>query len=295
MANDIASTQANPATTRAPRSRRASGDDTSQTTPGIGRHCQKSQGQGRVRGQHVRRPLDVPGDHRGPSALERGARHHAVLHREDTEQGDVDHQPRSSHRVAGPPRSTVRGTTTSATKATAYRKSTTKDDVADEAVAERHDGARRGARADARLLGGGHASSLGSTDRAVSGGELPHLPRARRCGGVRGWSSGWARPARPTGLEVAFATAGHGPPLLFVGGWLSHLELSWALPAERQFLEGLAHGRTLLRYDRPGCGLSDRSRSASPRWPASSTWSRPSSPRPESIARTSWRARSAYR
>ena len=62
----------------------------------------------------------------------------------------------------------------------------------------------------------------------------------------------------PDGLEVAFATAGHGPPLLFVGGWLSHLELSWALPAERQFLEGLAHGRTLLRYDRPGCGLSDR-------------------------------------
>jgi pimeloyl-ACP methyl ester carboxylesterase len=49
-----------------------------------------------------------------------------------------------------------------------------------------------------------------------------------------------------------------GPPLLFVGGWLSHLELSWALLAERSFLEALAHGRTLVRYDRPGCGLSDR-------------------------------------
>ena len=43
-----------------------------------------------------------------------------------------------------------------------------------------------------------------------------------------------------------------------MGGWLSHLELSWALPAERQLLESLAQGRTLLRYDRPGCGLSDR-------------------------------------
>ncbi len=32
------------------------------------------------------------------------------------------------------------------------------------------------------------------------------------------------------GVAVAYATAGHGPPLLFVGGWLSHLELSWALP-----------------------------------------------------------------
>ena len=64
--------------------------------------------------------------------------------------------------------------------------------------------------------------------------------------------------ARPDGVRVAFATAGDGPPLLFVGGWLSHLESSWALPAERRLFEGLAHGRTLVRYDRPGCGLSDR-------------------------------------
>ncbi len=56
----------------------------------------------------------------------------------------------------------------------------------------------------------------------------------------------------PDGIEVAYATAGHGRPLLFVGGWLSHLELSWALPAERAFLESLAQGRTLVRYDRPG-------------------------------------------
>jgi pimeloyl-ACP methyl ester carboxylesterase/DNA-binding CsgD family transcriptional regulator len=62
----------------------------------------------------------------------------------------------------------------------------------------------------------------------------------------------------PDGLEVAYAAAGRGRPLLFAGGWLSHLELSWALPAERQFLEGLAQGRRLLRYDRPGCGLSER-------------------------------------
>jgi pimeloyl-ACP methyl ester carboxylesterase/DNA-binding CsgD family transcriptional regulator len=68
----------------------------------------------------------------------------------------------------------------------------------------------------------------------------------------------------PDGVQVAYAAAGHGPPLLFVGGWLSHLELSWALPAERQMLEALAQGRTLLRYDRPGCGLSDRSMDVDP-------------------------------
>ena len=62
----------------------------------------------------------------------------------------------------------------------------------------------------------------------------------------------------PDGAQLALATAGSGPPLLFIGGWLSHLELSWALPAERRLLEGLAQGRTLIRYDRLGCGLSDR-------------------------------------
>ena len=62
----------------------------------------------------------------------------------------------------------------------------------------------------------------------------------------------------PDGTTLAYATAGDGPLLLLIGGWLSHLEMSWALPAERHFLEGLARGRTVLRYDRPGCGLSDR-------------------------------------
>ena len=58
------------------------------------------------------------------------------------------------------------------------------------------------------------------------------------------------------GTSVAYARVGTGPPMLFLGGWLSHLELSWNLPAERAFLAGLARGRTLIRYDRPGCGLS---------------------------------------
>ena len=40
-------------------------------------------------------------------------------------------------------------------------------------------------------------------------------------------------------------------------GWLSHLELGWSIPAERMFHEALSSGRTLVRYDRPGCGLSD--------------------------------------
>ena len=61
----------------------------------------------------------------------------------------------------------------------------------------------------------------------------------------------------PDGHRVAYALAGGGPPLLVVPGWLSHLELGWAIPAERMFHEALASGRTLVRYDRPGCGLSE--------------------------------------
>ena len=58
------------------------------------------------------------------------------------------------------------------------------------------------------------------------------------------------------GTAVRFAVVGTGPIAIYVPGWVSHLELGWALPAEREFYEGLADGRTLVRYDRPGCGLS---------------------------------------
>lgn len=60
-----------------------------------------------------------------------------------------------------------------------------------------------------------------------------------------------------SGGRVAYALTGSGPFLLVAPGWLSHLELGWAIPAERMFHESLSSGRTLVRYDRPGCGLSD--------------------------------------
>src|SRR5215218_2369986 len=59
------------------------------------------------------------------------------------------------------------------------------------------------------------------------------------------------------GERVAYALTGSGPYLLVAPGWLSHLELGWSIPAERMFHEALSSGRTLVRYDRPGCGLSD--------------------------------------
>jgi pimeloyl-ACP methyl ester carboxylesterase len=60
------------------------------------------------------------------------------------------------------------------------------------------------------------------------------------------------------GTRVAYAAVGRGPVLLHAPGWLTHLEHGWAIPQERAFYERLARGRTLVRYDRPGCGLSER-------------------------------------
>jgi len=40
--------------------------------------------------------------------------------------------------------------------------------------------------------------------------------------------------------------------------WLTHLEFDWESPVWRHWLEGLAEGHTVLRYDERGCGLSDR-------------------------------------
>jgi pimeloyl-ACP methyl ester carboxylesterase/DNA-binding CsgD family transcriptional regulator len=56
---------------------------------------------------------------------------------------------------------------------------------------------------------------------------------------------------------VAYATAGRGPALLVPAAWIGHLELAWQDPAVRAFYAPLAAHRTVVRYDKPDCGLSD--------------------------------------
>jgi len=60
--------------------------------------------------------------------------------------------------------------------------------------------------------------------------------------------------------RVAYTVTGSGPPLLYLLGWVSHLGLMWEMPAHRRFVEVLARDHTVIRYDRVGCGLSNRSR-----------------------------------
>jgi len=59
------------------------------------------------------------------------------------------------------------------------------------------------------------------------------------------------------GVRLAYATVGTGPPLMKSPHWLTHLEYDWELPIQRALLLGLAKGRTLVRYDPRGHGLSD--------------------------------------
>jgi pimeloyl-ACP methyl ester carboxylesterase/DNA-binding CsgD family transcriptional regulator len=61
-----------------------------------------------------------------------------------------------------------------------------------------------------------------------------------------------------SGPTVAFASAGNGPPLVMVPGWISHVEKLWAHPAAATALEKLAARHRFVWYDRLGCGLSDR-------------------------------------
>jgi pimeloyl-ACP methyl ester carboxylesterase/DNA-binding CsgD family transcriptional regulator len=60
------------------------------------------------------------------------------------------------------------------------------------------------------------------------------------------------------GVRIAVARTGTGPVLVRAAHWLSHLEFDWESPAWRDFLAELTHGRTLVRYDERGTGLSDR-------------------------------------
>lgn len=58
------------------------------------------------------------------------------------------------------------------------------------------------------------------------------------------------------GRRIAWARSGDGPPLVFSGWWMSHLELNWRDPWFRAFVEALGRHRTVIRYDSPGTGLS---------------------------------------
>jgi pimeloyl-ACP methyl ester carboxylesterase len=60
-------------------------------------------------------------------------------------------------------------------------------------------------------------------------------------------------------VHIAYQVSGSGPlDLVWVPGFVSHLEYQWEYPASARFLERLASFSRLIRFDKRGTGLSDR-------------------------------------
>jgi pimeloyl-ACP methyl ester carboxylesterase/AraC-like DNA-binding protein len=59
------------------------------------------------------------------------------------------------------------------------------------------------------------------------------------------------------GTRLAFSVMGEGPPLVKTANWLNHIEYDWESPLWRHWLAEFTRGRSLVRYDERGNGLSD--------------------------------------
>ena len=103
---------------------------------------------------------------------------------------------------------------------------------------------------------GNGAGAVDSAGRSESAGDDGVVGRGY-CEPVR-QTTGFAR--LPAGGRIAFAVAGSGPAVVLPAWWVSNVVEDWNLDPLRRFIEGLAAGRMIVRYDRLGTGLSDRER-----------------------------------
>jgi pimeloyl-ACP methyl ester carboxylesterase len=65
------------------------------------------------------------------------------------------------------------------------------------------------------------------------------------------------RYATGSGAHIAYQVLGHGPAMVIVPGFASHLEVEWEDGACRSFIRRLAAFATVVRFDKRGTGLSD--------------------------------------
>src|ERR671926_1779719 len=67
------------------------------------------------------------------------------------------------------------------------------------------------------------------------------------------------RYARSGDVNIAYQVLGDGPlDLVFVMGWVSHLDYFWHEPRFARFLRRLASFSRVILFDKRGTGLSDR-------------------------------------
>jgi pimeloyl-ACP methyl ester carboxylesterase len=66
------------------------------------------------------------------------------------------------------------------------------------------------------------------------------------------------RYARSGDVNIAYQVTGDGPfDLIFVPGYITHLELHWKMPTFAPFLQQLSSFSRLIRFDKRGTGMSD--------------------------------------
>ncbi len=89
------------------------------------------------------------------------------------------------------------------------------------------------------------AERLRRSERVRGGGRPPAIPRTRY--------------ARSGDVNIAYQVAGdRGPDLVFVMGWVSHVEYFWTHPRVADFFLRLSRVTRLILFDKRGTGLSDR-------------------------------------
>ena len=65
--------------------------------------------------------------------------------------------------------------------------------------------------------------------------------------------------AKSGDVHIAYQVSGSGPlDLVYVPGFVSHLECDWEHPLPARFFQRLSSFSRLIRFDKRGTGLSDR-------------------------------------
>ena len=101
-------------------------------------------------------------------------------------------------------------------------------------------------RSDAPLVHDAPADTVGAADAGRERGPPPRRPPPTRY-------------ARSGDISIAYQVLGEGPiDLVFVMGWVSHLDYFWREPSFARFLTRLASFSRLILFDKRGTGLSDR-------------------------------------
>jgi pimeloyl-ACP methyl ester carboxylesterase len=98
-------------------------------------------------------------------------------------------------------------------------------------------------------------------DSGTGTGPLGGLSPIAATGGPAGGYAATAPPvhyARSRDVNIAYQVVGSGPlDIVFVMGWVSHLEYFWNEPSFASFLTRLASMSRLILFDKRGTGLSD--------------------------------------